>query len=216
MLTKLLKKEFALSMHPTVPLMLLLAAMVLIPNYPYSVISFYSMLSIFFTCMLGRENNDVVYTVGLPVAKADAVRARILFTVLVQLAQLALVALFSLLRAKLGMQANEGGMEANAALLGAGLLLFALFNWCFFTRYYRDVRRVGVSFVIASVLTFVAIAAGEMLEHVVPFIRDRLDTLDAAYRGERLTLLAACAAVYAAATLAALKKSIRLFEKQDL
>lgn len=216
MLTKLLKKEFALSMHPTVPLMLLLAAMVLIPNYPYSVIFFYSMLSIFFTCMLGRENNDVVYTVGLPIAKADAVRARVLFTVLVQLAQLALVALFSLLRAKLGMQANEGGLEANAALLGAGLLLFSLFNWCFFTRYYRDVRRVGVSFVIASVLTFVAIAAGEVLEHVVPFIRDRLDTLDAAYRGERLTLLAACAAVYAVATLAALKKSIHLFEKQDL
>ena len=54
MLTKLLKKEFALSMHPTVPLMLLLAGMVLIPSYPYSVIFFYSMVSIFFTCMLGR------------------------------------------------------------------------------------------------------------------------------------------------------------------
>lgn len=216
MLTKLLKKEFALSMHPTVPLMLLFAGMVLIPNYPYSVIFFYSMLSISFTCMLGRENNDVVYTVGLPVAKADAVRARMLFTVLVQLAQLALVALFSALRAKIGLPANAGGLEANAALLGAGLLLFALFNWCFFTRYYRNVRRVGVSFVIASVLTFAAIAAGEVLQHVVPFVRDRLDTLDAAYRGERLAVLAGCAVVYVAATLAAGKKSIRLFEKQDL
>ena len=77
-------------------------------------------------------------------------------------------------------------------------------------------RRVGVSFVIASVLTFAAIAAGEVLQHVVPFVRDRLDTLDAAYRGERLAMLAGCAAVYVAATLAAGKKSIRLFEKQDL
>ena len=45
---------------------------------------------------------------------------------------------------------------------------------------------------------------------------DRLDTLDAAYRGERLAVLAGCAFVYVAATLAAGKKSIRLFEKQDL
>ena len=35
-------------------------------------------------------------------------------------------------------------------------------------------------------------------------------------RSERLAMLAGCAAVYVAATLAAGKKSIRLFEKQDL
>lgn len=34
---KLIKKDFILAMHPTVPLMLLTAAMVSIPNYPYTV-----------------------------------------------------------------------------------------------------------------------------------------------------------------------------------
>ena len=112
----------------------------------------------------------------------------------------------------------EGRLTLNptAHIDGLGLLLFALFNWCFFTRYYRNVRRVAVSFVIASALTFAAIVAGEALQHAVPFVRDRLDTLDAAYRGERLAVLVGCAIVYAAATLAAGKKSIRLFEKQDL
>lgn len=56
MLKKLLRKELVLSMHPTVPLMLLLCVMVLIPNYPYTVVFFYSTLSLFFTCLLGRES----------------------------------------------------------------------------------------------------------------------------------------------------------------
>ena len=37
----LLKKELVLSMHPTVPIMLLLGAMAMIPNYPYLVMYFY-------------------------------------------------------------------------------------------------------------------------------------------------------------------------------
>ena len=107
MLKKLLRKELVLSMHPTVPLMLLLCVMVLIPNYPYTVVFFYSTLSLFFTCLLGRENNDVVYTVGLPVDKRDAVKARMLFAALFQLLQLVLVAVLCAVRRRLGLPANE-------------------------------------------------------------------------------------------------------------
>lgn len=34
------KKEFVLAMHPTVPLFLAMAAMVLIPNYPFTPVIF--------------------------------------------------------------------------------------------------------------------------------------------------------------------------------
>lgn len=74
---KLIKKDFRLAMHPTVPLMLLTAAMVTIPNYPYTVSFFYVTLSIFFTCLLGRENRDIAFSLCLPVAKRDIVTARI-------------------------------------------------------------------------------------------------------------------------------------------
>ena len=68
-MSKLIKKEFLLSMHPITPLMLLLSVMVLIPNYPYAVMFFYMTLAVFFTCMMGRENQDVIYSLTLPVAK---------------------------------------------------------------------------------------------------------------------------------------------------
>lgn len=78
-MSKLIKKEFLLSMHPITPLMLLLSVMVLIPNYPYAVMFFYMTLAVFFTCMMGRENQDVIYSLTLPVAKSDIVKARISF-----------------------------------------------------------------------------------------------------------------------------------------
>lgn len=46
-MSKLLKKEFLLSMHPITPLMLALSAMVMIPNYPYAVMFFYMTLAAF-------------------------------------------------------------------------------------------------------------------------------------------------------------------------
>ena len=44
----LIKKEFKLALHPTVPLFWLLSAMLIIPNYPYYVAFFYTTLGLFF------------------------------------------------------------------------------------------------------------------------------------------------------------------------
>lgn len=45
---KLLRKEVLLSMHPTAIIFLALSMMLIIPNYPYYVIFFYTGLAIFF------------------------------------------------------------------------------------------------------------------------------------------------------------------------
>ena len=127
-MSRLLKKEFLLSMHPITPLMLALSLMVLIPNYPYAVMFFYMTLAIFFTCMMGRENHDVVYTMTLPVAKKEIVKARICFVVILELLQMLLLVPFSLLRQHLNAMGNEAGMDANIVLFAEGFLLFGIFN----------------------------------------------------------------------------------------
>lgn len=202
MLAKLVKKEFALAMHPITPLMLLLSAMVFIPNYPYTVSFFYTALALFFTCLSGRENNDVLYTLELPVAKRDVVRGRFAFAALLQLGQIGFTAVCCLLKARLmpALQ-NEVGLEANAALLGAGLLLYALFDAVFFAGYYRDVTKVGGSFLKASVAVFLGVGVCEAVPHFVPFVRDSLDTVDAAHLPQRLAAFGVCFVVWALALL---------------
>lgn len=212
----LLKKEFRLAMHPTVPIMLLLSAMVLIPNYPYSVIFFYVNLSVFFTCLSGRENGDIIYTMTLPLAKSDIVKGRMAFTLLVQLAVLILMIPLTLLRGQIMSQPNAAGMEANIALLGEGLLFFAIFNLVFFTGYYKDVKRVGISFVKASVLFFLLVALEVVSVYAIPFVRDCLDTPDPQFMTQKLIFLGLCALASLLLNMLAYRISVRRFEKLDL
>ena len=88
----LLNKEFKLCLHPTVFIYLGLILMLLIPNYPYLVSCFFVCNAIFFIFQTARENGDAMYTAMLPVSKAQAVRARVLFVVIIQAIDLLLMA----------------------------------------------------------------------------------------------------------------------------
>ena len=216
MMGKLLCKEFRLAMHPTVPMMLALSAMVFIPNYPYSVLFFYTTLSLFFTCLQGREMGDVVYSLSLPVTVRQIVSARVLFAVLVETAAVLLTGVFVWLRETLLPGANAAGLDANLALLGEGFLMFGLFNRVFFGRYYRDVSRVGVPFLFASLALFLLVGAEVTATYAVPFVRDVLDTPDPAHLPEKLAFVAVCLLIYAGLTLWTVACGTRRLARQDI
>lgn len=213
---QLIGKELRLALHPTCLAFLLLSAMVLIPSYPYYVIFFYTGLGVFFTCLGGRENQDVFYTMLLPVSRKQLVQARIVVVVLLELAQMLAVILFSLLRGLLPIPPNAAGMEANIVLLGLSLVMLGLNHLVFFSVYYRNVQRVGAAFIWSSAVTFLYIAAAEGLAHTVPFFRDCLDTPDPEFLPQKLAVLAGGMALYCLLTLLSCRRSVRLFAKQDL
>ena len=79
----LLYKQLRLVCHPMTPVFCLFGIMVIIPNYPYTVIFFYVTLGLFFSFLNMREQKDLYYTALLPVPKRDAVKAGCLFTALI-------------------------------------------------------------------------------------------------------------------------------------
>lgn len=213
---KLLKKELSLCLHPAAVLMLFLSVLMLVPNYPYAVTWFYMTLGLFFVCLGGRENNDVIYSLMLPVAKRDVVTARFALAVLLELVLLLLAFGFIRLHQLILPDPNAAGMDANFALLGEGFLFFGFYHLVFFPSYYRDVNKVGMSFVKAAVFAALFVIADIVCCYVVPFVRDSLDTPDPLNLGAKLTFLAASVVIYAAATLLALRFSQRRFEAQDI
>lgn len=213
---KLLKKEFCLAMHPSVLIMLICSAMVLIPNYPLVVIFFYVFLGLFFTCLQGRENNDIVYSLNLPVEKRQVVKARILFAVIVELIQLLLMVPLTILKQNITTSTNQAGMSANIALFGLGFIVFGLANFIFFSGYYKDVRKVGMPFVKTSIVVFLLCALDVTLTNAVPFVKNKLNTYDNVFIKEKLIVLAAGIIVFVLLTLLVYKKSVRNFEKQDI
>lgn len=212
----LLQKELRLALHPTAPLFLCLSAMLLIPNYPYCVVFFYTSLAVFFICLTGRENHDVFYSVLLPIRKADVVKARFATVILLELLQVALAVPFAVLRQRLITAPNEAGMEANTALFGIAFLLLGLFNLVFFGLYYRDVQKVGKSFGISCAVTFVCICLVETFSHILPFFRDQLDTRDPLYLPRKLLVLAVGILLFCLLTGLAYHRAKRDFQAQDL
>ena len=213
---RLLRKELSLCLHPAAILMPFLSALVLVPNYPYSVIFFYNALGLFFICLSGRENHDVVFTLTLPVAKRDAVTARFLLAILLELAQLLLMFGFVQLHRAILPAPNAAGMDANLAMLGEGFLFFGLYHLVFFPGYYRDLRRVGANFVRGAVFSGLFVILEIIACYTIPFVRDELDTQDPLHMTAKIVFTAASAAVYVLTTILALRLSQSRFEKQDI
>jgi len=212
----LMAKELKLSLHATTWIFLGLTCMLIIPSYPYFVVFFYMCLGIFFICLQGRENNDIAFTMSLPVKKRDVVRARILLACLIQLTQVVCCIPFLFLAKLSNPGGNAVGMDPNAAFLGLGLLFFGLFNLFFFPRYYANVVKVGGAFFAGVTASFVFMLAVETCVHAVPFVKTAVDGYDPACRGVRVIILALGALLYAAMTFLACRMSEKRFEKLDL
>lgn len=114
---ELLNKELKLVLHPTNILFIPLAFMLFIPNYPYLVIMFYTCLGVFFMCQFGRENNDVFFTMMLPVEKHKTVLARIISVSLLELLEIAVCVPIAFLRAKIMTPVNAA-FSAIASIVG--------------------------------------------------------------------------------------------------
>lgn len=212
----MLYKEFKLAMHPTSIIFLSLSAMMLIPNYPYYMTFFYTTLAIFFTCLSGRGNHDIFYTMTVPIRKRDIVKSRFFLIIILQFAQVITAIPFAIIRGAFNMPGNYVGMDANIAFFGLSFLMLGLFNLVFFTKYYKNTDKVGKSFLMGTIVVSLFIIIAEASAHAVPFVKNYLDTKDPEFLPYKLVVLAAGIILYIVLTFFSYHRSVRTFEALDL
>lgn len=211
----LLYKQLRLACHPMTPVFCLSGIMLLIPNYPYSVAFFYVTLGLFFTFLNMREQKDIYYSALLPLRKRDTVRAALAFTVLVELLSVVITALACLLSAKLQPgKDNAVGMDANLMLLGAGFVLYGVFNLVFFICLYRSGYKVGAAYLKANLALWPMMLLAEALPHFPSLMW--LNRVDAQANLRQIPILLFGVAVFAVLTMLAYRRSARLYERVDL
>ena len=211
----LLYKQLRLVCHPMTPIFCLFGIMVIIPNYPYTVIFCYLMLGLFFTFLNMREQKDLYYTALLPVPKRDAVKAGCLFTMLIELLSLAVLVPCALLAAHLQPgKDNLVGLDPNAALLTAGFLLYAVFNAVFLPSFYNNGYKVGVAIVKAVIPTTVLMLVLEALPHIPGLMW--VDDLSAATQLRLLPALIVSVLIYAGSMLLTFRASAVAYEEVDM
>lgn len=214
----LLYKEFCLATPLLTFLFLGFTAMTFIPGYPILCGAFFVCFGIFQSYQLGRENNDILYTVLLPVKKSDAVKAKYATAVALQMIAFVIFTVFTFLRmaflSSAGVYKTNALMGANLLFLTFVLLIFASFNAVFIGGFFKTAYRYGKPFVCFIIVNFVIIAIAETLHHLPGL--GWMNTLDFTNAAQQLPILLAAMFAYVATTVVSCKISQKRFEKIDL
>ena len=214
---ELMSKEQRLSASPLSVVFLAFSAMTLLPGYPILAGALFVCLGMFYSFQSARENNDILYSVLLPVRKTDVVRAKFRFCWRIEAIACAIMAVLTVLRMTLlkdfGPYVTNVLMPANPVFLGFVLLMFSAFNVVFLGGFFRTAYGIGKPFLGFFLVAVVLIGGGETLHHI-----PRLRVL--AQSGLRplliqLAVLAGCGIVSLLLNLAACRKSMSRFEKLD-
>ena len=215
----LIRKELALCMHPTAFIFLSFAVLVFVPNYPYEVIFFFSSLSVFFCCMMARENGDIAFSCTLPVKKEHIPLAKILVTIGLQCIILLLVGIIGAVKgAALPAEqyVNQAGISANIVLVGNGAILLGIFNLIFFPRYFKKPDKIGVPFVIGAIVVFLMIGVFIVLRWATPLYSTTLNGLNTVNTGAKAVALITGLVVYIILSAISCKLSMKYFQRVDL
>lgn len=214
----LIYKEFKLAMPLLTIAFLAFALMTFIPGYPILCGAFFVCFGIFQSYQMGRADNDILYSVLLPVRKTDVVRAKYATTVILQMIAFLLCAIFTGVRMILLSDAKvyttNALMAANLVFLAFVLLIFAAFNVIFMGGFFRTAYGIGKPFVMFIIVNFTIIGIGEALHHFPGF--GWLNAMDFSYVGQHTFILIGAVMVYVAVTTVSCKASQKRFEKIDL
>lgn len=214
----LIEKEFRMATPLLTFLFLGFTAMTFIPGYPILCGAFFVCFGIFQSYQSAREDNDILYTVLLPVRKTDAVKSKYLAAVVLEMAAFLLFVCFTGIRMAFLSEAaayeTNVLMGANPVFLAFVLLIFLAFNVIFIGGFFRTAYSFGKPFLIFIAVSFLVITVAEALHHFPGL--EWTNSLDFRHMDRQLPILLAAACVYAATTAASCRASQRRFEKIDL
>ncbi len=210
---ELLYKEFKLAIHPLYYIVPLLGALVLIPEWIY----FLALMYFFFITVPNvfsnaKAQNDIGFSVLMPVRKRDVVKARILAMTILELVQIIVTAAFCAINLSLFEHQNFL-LDANAAFIGFCFVMYAIFNIAFFPMFYKTAYKIGLPVIVgmtASVVFAVAVEAALLLIPAGRILDSRQINI------EQIVVLLLGMIIFGLVTYLAYRISARRFERIDL
>ena len=214
----ILLKECKLSASPLSFLFILFGLMFFLPGYPVLCGVFFVTLGIFQSYQNAREANDMVFSALLPISKRDIVKGKYLFTCVIELCAVLLMAVAVVVRmtvlADAPVYRSNALMNANLFALGMAFVGFGLFNLIFVGGFFKTAYKFAGPFVGYIIAVFLMICIAETLHHVPGLAF--LNAFGTEHFAVQVLLLGIGAAFYLAVTVLSCKKACKRFEKNDL
>jgi len=214
----LIYKEFRLAMPLLTIAFLAFTLMTFIPGYPILCGAFFVCFGIFQSYQMGREDNDILYSVLLPIRKTDVVKAKYATTIILQMIAFSFCTVFTGIRmislSNAKVYTTNVLMAANLVFLAFVLLIFTAFNVIFLGGFFKTAYGIGKPFIVFISVNFIIIGIAEALHHFPGL--SWLNAMDFSYAGRHTIILIGAAIVYVIVTVVSCKGSQKRFEKIDL
>ena len=214
----ILLKEIRLSASPITFFFILFGLMFFLPGYPVLCGVFFVTLGIFKGFQNAREANDLVFSALLPIAKRDIVKGKYLFSCMIELSSLVLMAAGVIMRmtvmSDLEVYRNNALMNANFFALGMAFFVFGLFNAIFIGGFFKNAYKFGSPFVWYIIVCFAVIGLAEAIHYITGL--SFFNAFGLEHFSVQLLSLVCGIILYSLITILSCKKACRSFEKIDL
>jgi ABC-2 type transport system permease protein len=209
----LLYKEFKLTIHPFYYVLpVFFGALMLIPQWIFFLVPLYfCFITVPQIFSLYKSNNDLEFSIILPVRKSDIVKTRILSIAILELFQIACALFFALIHRSLYKYANFA-FDLNAAFFGLVFVMFALYNIILFPMFYKTAFKFGAAVIVSTVA---AIGFAFIAEMLVIF-NESFKNIVEGKLGPQIIILAAGMVLFVLGAMLAYKISVKSFEKVDV
>lgn len=215
---KLFRKETRLAQMVLTPIFLTATAMTLIPNYPVLVGCFMVCLGIFYSFQNMREQNDILFSILLPVSKRDIVSAKYHFVCFYEGLAFLLFIVMTVIRmtvlSSASVYAESVLLAPSPVFLAFALLVFAAFNVFFVGGFLRTAWKLGKPLIFFGIACLLLTVLSETLPHLpgLEFLQKPVLTRPVL----QFSILGAALAVFAVSTFLSWKNAVRNFEIVDL
>ena len=197
-------KELKLCMHPLVFVILLTPFITFVDVYPHMLTYLYMTIGVFMISLKARENNDIEYSLTLPITRRDVVKARMTMVNFVQLISVVLTVAVAIFKAR------------ALQTLGGALIFMGVWNLVYFILYYKNPQKIGVPFTVSLLPALAVMVMDAVVMKMVPFLRDNLMTPDPENILAKLIFVIIGIAIYLGGNMLAYKISCRELERQDI
>lgn len=217
-MAKLIYKELKLSASPISYFFIASALLTMTPGYPILLGAFFTTLGIFYSFQAMRENNDISYSLLLPISKSDVVKGKFCFTLFIEMCSFILMCILTLVRMAFLSDApvytSNALMCANLVFLGFALLIFGLYNYFFVAGFFTTAYYFAGPFVAYCLVSFSVVVIAEALHHIPGL--EWISSLGFDNIVLQSVVLAGGASAFVCLTFLSYRKSVRFFEKIDL
>lgn len=212
-MNNLLYKEFKLTIHPFYYVLpVFFGALMLIPQWIFFLVPLYfCFITVPQIFSLYKSNNDLEFSIMMPVRKSDIVKARILSIIILELFQIACSLLFALIHRSL-YKIDNFAFDLNAAYFGLVFVMFALYNIILFPMFYKTAFQFGAAVIVSTVAAIGFAFAAEMLV----MFNERFRNVVEGKPGPQVIILAAGIVLFVLGAMLTYKISVKSFEKVDV